>query len=49
MGKNGEEEFQAQTAVKLDAKWTLENLRRRFRARKRIGTFWGAAAVEVAQ
>jgi hypothetical protein len=40
MGKNGEEEFQAQPAVKREAKWTLENLRRRFRARKRTGTFW---------
>jgi len=49
MAKNGEEGFQAQPAVKLDAKWTLENLRRRFRARKRTGAFWGSAAVKVAQ
>jgi hypothetical protein len=27
MGKNGEEGFQPQRAVKLDANWTLENLR----------------------
>jgi hypothetical protein len=50
MAKNGEEEFQAQPAVKLDAKWTLENLRAVvFVQEKKNRRILGAAAVKLAQ
>ena len=48
--KNGEEGFQAQPAVKLDAKWNLENLRAVvFVQEKKNRRILGAAAVKVAQ
>jgi hypothetical protein len=50
MGKNGEEGFQAQPTVKLDAKWNLENLRAVvFVQEKKNRRILGAAAVKVTQ
>jgi hypothetical protein len=48
MGKNGEEGFHAQPAVKLDAKWNLENLRAVvFVQEKKNRRILGAAAIRV--
>jgi hypothetical protein len=50
MGKNGGEGFTAQPAVKLDAKWNLENLRAVvFVQEKKNRRILGAAAVRVTQ
>jgi hypothetical protein len=50
MGKNGEEGFHAQPAVKLDAKWNLENLRAVvFVQEKKNRRILGAAAVRLTQ
>jgi hypothetical protein len=50
MGKNGEEGFQAQPAVKLDARWNLENLRVVvFVQERKNRRILGAAAVKVTQ
>ena len=50
MAKNGEEGFHAQPAVKLDAKWNLENLRAVvFVQEKKNRRILGAVAVRVAQ
>jgi hypothetical protein len=50
MAKNGEEGFTAQPAVKLDAKWNLENLRAVvFVQEKKNRRILGAAAVRVTQ
>jgi len=48
MGNNGEEGFQAQPSVKLDAKWNLENLRAVvFVQEKKNRRILGAAVVKV--
>src|ERR1700676_5232352 len=50
IGKNGEEGFTAQPAVKLGAKWNLENLRAVvFVQEKKNRRILGAAAVRVTQ
>jgi hypothetical protein len=50
MAKNGEEAFAAQPAVKLDAKWNVENLRAVvFVQEKKSRRIVGAAAIRVAQ
>lgn len=49
MGKNGEEGFTAQPAVKLDSKWNVENLRAVvFVQEKKNRRILGAAAIRVA-
>jgi hypothetical protein len=49
MGKNGEEGFTAEPAVKLDSRWNLENLRAVvFVQEKKNRRILGAAAVRVA-
>jgi hypothetical protein len=50
MGKNGEEGFTAQPAVKLESKWNIENLRAVvFVQEKKNRRILGAAAVRVTQ
>ena len=50
MGKNGEDGFQAQPVVKLDAQWNMENLRAVvFVQEKKNRRILGAAAVKVTQ